>query len=78
MPNSTSPRSGISEMQRAIGRIEGKLDGFIEQMKIADDRGSKLEGRVRGLEKWQHLYSGASGIVGALLAAIGINLRAPS
>jgi hypothetical protein len=69
------PRTGISEMQRAVGRIEGKMDAFIEQMRIHDERSAKLETRVRAIERWQHFYSGAGAILGALLGAFGVHMR---
>jgi hypothetical protein len=75
MNPANGPRSGLSEMQRAIGRIEGKMDAFIEQMKVQDERATKVETRVRGLERWQHFYSGAGAILGALLGAFGVHMR---
>ena len=78
MPSSNGPRQGLSEMQRAIGRIEGKMDAFIEQMRVQDDRTSKLEAkqeetaakletRMRTVERWQHWYAGLGTAIGALL-----------
>jgi uncharacterized coiled-coil protein SlyX len=57
----------VSELQRSTGRIEGKLDTFIEQMKASDERGIKLSERVDKVENRQHWYSGVSAAFGMLL-----------
>jgi hypothetical protein len=86
MTPANGPRSGISEMQRAVGRIEGKMDAFIEQMKVQDERTTrmeaqhnerttKLEGRIWKLEKWQWFYSGGGAVLGAILGAFGVHMR---
>lgn len=69
------PAPDLTEIHRAVGRIEGKVDTFIEQMKVQDDRGAKIETRVRALERWQHFYSGAGAVLGALLGAFGVHMR---
>jgi hypothetical protein len=65
----------LGEIQRSVGRIEGQTAAFIEQMKVQDDRATKIETRVRAIERWQHFYSGAGAILGALLGAIGVHMR---
>ncbi len=65
----------LGDIQRAVGRIEGQTGAFIEQMKVADERMIKLETRTRSLEKWQHFYSGAGAILGALLGAFGVHMK---
>lgn len=62
--------AGLSELQRAVGRIEGKIDNFIEQMKVQDDRHGKLDTRVRKVEGRQHWYAGATAMFGALVAYV--------
>ena len=62
-----------AEMQRSIGRIEGKLDTFLEQMKAQDDRTMKQEVRLRKVENRQHWYSGIGAAIGALLGALGVH-----
>lgn len=57
-----------SELHRTVGRIEGKLDTFIAQMKAHDDRTTDLEVRTRKLEARQHWYAGAAATVGAFIA----------
>lgn len=77
-----------TELHRSVGRIEGKLDTFIAQMKVQDERTSalevrqdartaKLEGRVGKVENRQHWYAGAGAIVGGLLAWAGNHLKIP-
>jgi hypothetical protein len=82
MTPANGSRSTIAEMQRvlgdiqrSVGRIEGQTGAFIEQMKVQDDRATKLETRVRVVERWQHFYSGGGAIVGALLGAFGVHMR---
>ena len=58
-------------MQRDLGRIEGKIDTFIEQMKRQDDRTTDLEVRTRKVENRQHWYSGAAGMLGVLFGGFG-------
>lgn len=65
----------LGEIQRSVGRIEGQSAAFIEQMKVQDERATKLEVRVRGVENKQHWYSGAGAILGAILGAIGVHYR---
>ena len=60
--------SDLTELHRAIGRIEGKIDTFIEQMRLQDERHGKLEGRMRKVEARQHWYAGAGTVVGAIVA----------
>ena len=62
------------ELHRAVGRIEGKIDTFIEQMKAQDDRGTAQEVRLRKVENRQHWYSGAGAALGALLGAMGVHV----
>lgn len=62
------------EVQRSMGRIEGKLDTFIAQMKAQDDRTTAQEVRLRKVENRQHWYSGAGAAIGALLGALGVHL----
>jgi len=65
----------LGDIQRAVGRIEGQTTAFIEQMKVQDERATKLETRVRTVERWQHFYSGAGAILGSLLGAFGVHMK---
>jgi hypothetical protein len=58
-----------TELHRSVGRIEGKLDTFIQQMKTQDERGTDLEVRTRKLESRQSWTSGASAILGIIFGS---------
>lgn len=58
--------AATEELHRAVGRIEGKLDTFIEQMKTQDDRATTLTGRLDKVENRQHWYSGFAAAIGVL------------
>jgi hypothetical protein len=60
-----------TELQRTVGRIEGKLDTFIAQMGHQDNRTTELEVRTRKLENRQHWYGGVAAAIGALVGAVG-------
>jgi hypothetical protein len=49
-------RTSLAELQRATGRIEGRLEEFGE-----------LNLRVRKLENKQHFYSGIAAVIGSLV-----------
>lgn len=66
----------VPELQRTVGRIEGKLDTFIQQMAIQDKRTTDLEVRTRKVENRQHWYSGVAAAVGVLLGMFGVHLKA--
>ncbi len=76
----------LGDIQRAVGRIEGQTAAFIEQMKVQDERttrieaqqaerSAKVEGRISRVERWQHFYSGGSGILGIILGAFGVHMK---
>jgi hypothetical protein len=51
------------ELQRALGRIEGKLDGILERLEGHDARIVRVEGKV-------HFWSGVYAAVSGFLAII--------
>lgn len=57
----------MDDINRALGQIEGKLDAFIKQMEIQDDRASKLESRVRSVENKQYWLAGVGTSIGAFI-----------
>lgn len=63
--------SDLTELNRAVGSIEGKLDTFIAQMKMQDDRNTNLEVRTRKLENKQYWLSGVGAAFGAIAAMFG-------
>lgn len=62
--------SELAELQRSVGRIEGKIDTFINQLKVQDERHGHLDTRVRKVEGRQHWYSGVAAAVGAALGIV--------
>lgn len=59
-----------SDLQRDLGRVEGKLDSVIELLK---DNGAKhvaLEGRVRKVEGKLLYFSGISLAIGVFLSKV--------
>lgn len=58
--------SDMDELQRALGRVEGKLDTFIAQMATQDNRTTELEVRVRRTENKQYWLSGFGSMLGTL------------
>lgn len=69
--------SELAEIHRSVGRIEGKLDTLMDDLSGRDERTGRLEGRVRTVENRQHWYSGAGAVLGAVLGAFGVHLKAP-
>lgn len=70
--------SPFEDVQRLLGRIEGKVDMLVDQGRIQDDRhnalegrvreiegGGELEARVRRVEGRQHWYAGAAAALSA-------------
>lgn len=47
------------EMMKAIGIIEGKIDGINQRLDISNGRTAKLETKVESLEKSRDMQSGA-------------------
>ena len=67
----------LSELQRSVGRIEGKLDIFIDEMKDRDEASTALELRLRKVENRQHWYSGIVGTAGVVLGGLAGRLFHP-
>lgn len=59
------------EIQRALGRIEGKLDGIRDRLDRGDEETKGLDDRVTKLESRAAYYSGAAGVIGAMLSVAG-------
>ena len=58
------------EIERALGRIEGKLDLLIPATEVTNARVSAVSARVSKLEKWQSKVLGGSVVAGFLLGLI--------
>jgi hypothetical protein len=67
---------GLAELHRSVGRIEGKIDAFIKQMAVADQRTTDLEVRTRKVENRQHWYSGVGTMVGLVAGLFGAHMKA--
>jgi hypothetical protein len=61
------------EIERALGRIEGKLDLLLPSVAAQEERLVVMAGRVSKLEKWQSKILGGAVVAGFLL---GLVLRA--
>lgn len=57
----------VVRLAESAGRIEGKLDTFIAQMAVQDERTSKHDERIGKVENRQHWYAGVAAGLGALL-----------
>lgn len=57
-----------SDLQRDLGRVEGKLDSVIELLKGQGAQHTQLEARVRKVEGKLLYFSGASLAIGVFLS----------
>jgi hypothetical protein len=61
-----------TDLHRAVGRVEGKLDSVIDMLTAGnarhDARHDGFDKRVAAVEKRQAWYSGAAAAVGAIVA----------
>ncbi len=57
-----------TDLHRAVGRIEGKLDSVIDMLTTGNARHDGFDKRVAAVEKKQAWYSGAAAAVGAIAA----------
>lgn len=62
------------ELDRAVGRIEGKLDLIIDGQKRSDDRMDGIDARLRKVEKQAAINGAVGGAVGGGIISIGIVL----
>jgi hypothetical protein len=69
--------SEFGDAKEKWGRTDGKLDTFIEQLKVQDDRANKLEARVRRIENTQHWWGGIGAGIGTLLGFGASKLHLP-
>jgi hypothetical protein len=58
------------DLQRGLGRVEGKLDAVLEHLKASDERHSKLEPRVRAVENRQFYVVGAAASLAFVFAKV--------
>jgi 6-phosphogluconate dehydrogenase len=71
----------IAELMASVARVEGKVDNFLGQMKVQDDRTTALtltfnenaketSRRLGKVENRLHLYAGGAGVSGGVLGAV--------
>ena len=64
-------REQLAELERGLGRIEGKFDAYIKDMKKHDLVVERLDDRLRMMEDSRNKTIGAAGIIGALVGSVG-------
>lgn len=64
-----------ADIYRAIGQLEGKVDAFIKQMAVADDRTNGIETRVRKVEGRQYWLAGVGAAFGMIAGAFGVHIK---
>lgn len=60
----------LNELQRAVGRIEGKLDEALKNATGSEARQNRLGARVSKLEQWRSWTLGATAMLFLLLGAL--------
>ncbi|MBA4709559.1 hypothetical protein [Aquitalea aquatica] len=60
------------ELQRALGRMEGKMDLMLARQNIHNDRIDKMDGRLREVE----IRASKNGAISGAMAAIGTAIAA--
>jgi hypothetical protein len=60
----------VDEVQRALGRIEGKLDLLIPALEANETRAVSLTGRVSKLEKFQSKLLGGAVVAGFVFGLV--------
>jgi hypothetical protein len=66
-----------ADIMRAIGTLEGKLDGHLAREKLREERADAIEKRVTTVEKHQWYHSGVVAMLAIVFAKIGIPLPLP-
>lgn len=56
-----------TEVQRSLGRIEGKLDGVLQSQQRAHEEREVMRKDIDQLKKQDHRYAGAFGVLFLLL-----------
>jgi hypothetical protein len=59
---------GISEINRAVGRIEGKLEGVSDRLDLQLEDSQRIETRVGSIEGWRKWMTGAQAVIAFILA----------
>lgn len=67
----------MSDAERAIGRLEGKMDAVADRVQSIDTKVDQLTSRIGGHDlKWARLgaYAIMAGVIGSALFQIGLAL----
>jgi hypothetical protein len=59
--------SELTDIQRSLGRIEGKLDSHLDHMKTRDQADMERDKRIASVERRQWWLSGVAAVIGGLL-----------
>lgn len=62
-----------AEIQRSLGRIEGKLDSALSRMDAKDTQDMERDKRIASVERRQWWLSGVAAVIGGLLGFGGSN-----
>lgn len=65
----------LGDAKEKLGSTAGKLDVFIAQMRIQDERTAALDTRLRKVEGRMHWWSGIAAAAGMAVGLIGSKLR---
>jgi len=60
-----------SEVQRSLGRIEGKIDGIASRLDAKDKLDIERDRRIDSVQRRQWWLSGVAAAIGALLGISG-------
>ena len=64
------------DILRALGRIEGKMDGVAEWSQVVDKRLNNHADRIGGLERWRAYLLGIAAVTAAV-AGFAIKVLSP-
>lgn len=59
-----------NELMRAIGRIEGKIDGFLNDIKKIEDKLESIESIIGVHQTFIDTWKGKLGVVAAIVSAV--------
>lgn len=59
-----------NELMRAIGRIEGKIDGILEQATKTNGRVTRLEGEINTLQAFKDNLTGKITIIAGAISIV--------
>lgn len=64
-----------TNIERALGRVEGKLDGILAELRSQRDEQRKLDERVDALEKDQHTGKFVLSMLAAFVGFLASNVQ---